>query len=302
VEVPVLLNGAAGQGRAGSDAARVEDALRAAGLTPRIISCETGELGEAAQRVAREKPRVVVAGGGDGTINAVASAVVGSDTALGVLPLGTLNHFAKDLKIPLELPQASQTIAAGHTVNVDVGCVNGRVFLNNSSLGLYPQIVRARESQQRTLGRGKWPALARATWLVFRRSPVLRLRLCLDELETQYVASLVFIGNNRYVMEGFNLGTRERLDAGVLSLYATQRRGRWGLFRLAFRALVGRLEQAQDFDALTAQTIVIDTRHRRLPVATDGEVNVIETPLEYAIRPRALRVIVPAPAPAQAGT
>jgi diacylglycerol kinase family enzyme len=296
VEIPVLVNGGAGQGRAGSGIADIEAAFRAAGLEARIVtSTDEESIVDLAARVAREKPQLIVAAGGDGTLNAVASAVAGTEIVLGVLPLGTLNHFAKDLKIPLDAAQAAQTIARGHIAQIDVGVVNGRVFLNNSSLGLYPHIVRARESKRRQHGWGKWRALVWATWLVFRRSPFLRLRLCLEKQESQYGASVVFIGNNRYVMEGFNIGSRERLDAGVLSLYATQRRGRLGLFLLASRALLGRLQQAEDFDTLTAQTIVIESRHKRLHVATDGEVAVMNTPLEYSIRPGALRVIVPAP-------
>ena len=294
MEVPVVLNAAAGQGRASADQATVETALRAAGLTPRILSGHGDTLDAVAKRAVAAKPPVIVAAGGDGTVNAVASAVAGTDVALGVMPLGTLNHFAKDVGIPLAVDEAAQAIARGRVVNVDVGSVNGRIFINNSSIGLYPRIVRARESRQHKAGWGKWSALAWATWLVLSRSPTLRLRLCLANQESQYAASLVFIGNNRYVMEGFSIGKRERLDEGALSLYATQRRGRVGVLLLAFRALVGRLQEAPDFDSLTAQTIVIESRHKRLHVATDGEVNVLRTPLEYAIRPGALRVMVPA--------
>src|SRR5581483_6186931 len=141
--------------------------------------------------LARDKPPVIVAAGGDGTLNAVASALVGTDIALGVLPMGTLNHFAKDLKIPLDVAHAARAIAEGHTKTVDVGVVNGRIFVNNSSLGLYPHIVRARELKQHRPGWGKWTALVWATWLVLRRSPFLRLRLCLERAESRYAASLV---------------------------------------------------------------------------------------------------------------
>ena len=96
-----------------------------------------------------------MAAGGDGTINSVASAVVGSEKSLGVLPFGTMNHFAKDLHIPLDLEGAVNTIVAGHKTKVDVGEVNGRIFLNNSSLGLYPSIVRERQKQRDSMGTGR---------------------------------------------------------------------------------------------------------------------------------------------------
>jgi diacylglycerol kinase family enzyme len=108
-------------------------------------------------------------------------------------------------------------------------------------------------------------------------------------------SAFVFIGNNEYQMEGFTIGERAQLSDGRLSLYVTQRTGRFGLLRLALLALVGRLQQARDFDALTATEFVVRTRRRHLRVATDGEVQLMETPLRYRIHPGALRVIVPAP-------
>jgi diacylglycerol kinase family enzyme len=291
---PVIINGAAGLGHTEAECENLQAIFRAIGVETRILPARSGEdLRAIAQRVAQDKPAAIVAGGGDGTISAVASVLAGSDIALGVLPLGTLNHFAKDLRIPLDLAEAARTIAAAHVVDVDVGEVNGRVFLNNSSLGLYPDIVRGRQHQQRLLGRGKWPALFWATWTTLRRSPFLNVRLCFDTEEQQYRSTFVFIGNNEYVMKGFNIGVRERLNAGHLSLYVTQRRGRLGLLLLGLRALFRHLDQADDFDAKTAQRIIVETRHRRLHVATDGEVTVMDTPLEYRVRARALRVITP---------
>src|SRR6266498_6171113 len=119
--------------------------FEAAGITSNISLATTGaEIVDLAREAAHDDWTVIVAGGGDGTINAVASAVVGTDKILGVLPLGTLNHFAKDLKIPLDLKGAARILLSGHSSSVDAGEVNGRVFLNNSSLGLYPTIIRER--------------------------------------------------------------------------------------------------------------------------------------------------------------
>jgi diacylglycerol kinase family enzyme len=280
-------------------AAGAHDAVFARqGVQARVHAATGPELCDLAQRIAASKPRAIVAAGGDGTLNAVASALAGTGIAMGVLPMGTLNHFAKDLGIPLDVDGAVATIAAGHTADVDVGEVNGQVFINNSSLGIYPQIVRHRETQQRRLGRGKWPALAWATLMSLRRNAFMTLRLKLDDAESAVRTTFVFIGNNEYVMEGFSIGKRERLDSGTLSLYVSHRRGRLGLIVLALRALFHRLKQASDFEALTAQSIVVETRRRALHVATDGEVLTLPTPLEYRIRPGALRVFVPQPAPA----
>ncbi len=240
----------------------------------------------------------VVAGGGDGTLNAVASLLVGRPVAFGVLPLGTLNHFAKDLGIPLEVDPALAAIAAGHTVEIDVGEVGGRYFLNNSSLGLYVDIVRHREKQQQRLGRGKWPAFAWAAWGALRRWPVLTVALTVDGRACVLRTPFVFVGNNVYRMEGFHVGERDGLCDGVLSVYVAGRAGRWPLFVLGLRALVGRLRQAKDFRAFAATELRIETTRPEARIATDGEVCRLPTPLHYRIHPRALRVIVPAAPPA----
>ena len=250
------------------------------------------EISNLAQEAAGANWQIVVAGGGDGTVNAVASAVAGSDKTLGVLPLGTLNHFARDLKIPNDLERAARTIVSGHTVRVDVGEVNGRIFLNNSSLGLYPTIVREREKNKK-LGSGKWPAFVWAAVTALRRYPFLDVRLSADGKEFRRRTPFVFVGNNEYAMERLNIGVRDCLDKGQLSLYIAHRTGRWGLVRLALRALLGRLREEKDFLALCTKEIRIQTRHKRLRVAFDGEVDVMETPLHYRVRPGALRVIVP---------
>jgi diacylglycerol kinase family enzyme len=264
------------------------------GLDARISLARSGEeIIELTKKAIADDRDPIVAGGGDGTINAVASQLVDTDHTLGVLPLGTLNHFAKDLEIPFALEDSARVLLDGKVVHVDVGEVNDSIFLNNSSLGLYPRIVRQREKQQERLGRGKWPAFVWAAISVLRRYPFMEVRLQMNGEELKRRTPFVFIGNNEYRMEGFDIDKRERLDRGVLSLYVAHRTGRWGLVRLAWRALWGHLREEVDFDALTAKEIKIETKRNRLQVATDGEVNVMQTPLHYRIRPRALRVIVP---------
>ncbi|MEK6337212.1 MAG: diacylglycerol kinase family protein [Acidobacteriota bacterium] len=251
-----------------------------------------GEVSDLAREAVQADWKVIVAGGGDGTVNTIASAVVGSDKVLGVLPLGTLNHFAKDLGIPNDLESAARAIVAGHTTNVDIGEVNGRIFLNNSSLGLYPTIVREREKNQK-LGSGKWPAFLWAALAALRRYPFLDLSLSVNGKEFHRRTPFVFVGNNEYEMETFNIGSRARLDRGQLSLYMTHRTGRWGLVRLAVRAFLGRLREGEDFMALSTNEVKIETRRQRQRVAFDGEVDIMQTPFHYRSRPRALRVIVP---------
>lgn len=266
--------------------------FEAAGITADISLARTGaEIVELAQAAAASDWSMIVAGGGDGTINAVASALIGSEKTLGVLPLGTLNHFAKDLGIPLDLEGAARILISGHTRAVDVGEVNGHTFLNNSSLGLYPMIVRGREKGQRQ-GSGKWPAFFRAAVATLRRYPFLNVSLTAAGKDYQLKTPFVFVGNNKYVMEGVEIGRREFLDRGQLSVCVANRTGRWGLLRLALRALLGHLREEKDFLALLTDELQIKTRHKHLRVAFDGEVDTLEAPLFYSVRPGVLRVTV----------
>lgn len=294
--VEVIINAGAGAGSADGERARaVESAFDACGVKARVALARSGaDVTELARRALSNGARAVVAGGGDGTISTVAGALVGTGRPLGVLPLGTLNHFAKDLGIPLDLEEAARNICEGRTLDVDVGEVNGRVFVNNSSIGLYPRIVRRRKKLQARDGIGKWSAFLRSSLAVLRRYPFMNVRLDADGQEIARKTPFVFVGNNEYQVENLQLGARSCLDAGHLSLYVAHRTGRLGLLRLAMHALFGRLQQAEDFDALCAREIWVETRRpKRIPVATDGEVNVLSTPLHFRIRPGALKVIVP---------
>src|SRR5579864_154965 len=150
--VRVLLNPESGPPPA--DAEQLGGLMQSAGLETQILAAPPPRVAELAREAAGDGG-IVVAAGGDGTVAAVAAAVAGSRATLGVLPIGTSNHFARDLGLPATLPQAISVIAAGHARAVDVGEVNGRLFLNNSSIGMYPRIVHRREGQRQRLGRGR---------------------------------------------------------------------------------------------------------------------------------------------------
>ena len=291
----VLLN--SGAGTADGDAvAAIQKRFHDHGVTADVRVLEHGtDIRSAAAAALGERPDVIVAGGGDGTLNAVADVIAGQPVVFGVLPLGTLNHFAKDLGIPLDVDGAVDTICGGRTKDVDVGRVNGRLFLNNSSLGLYPQVVRERDQLRERLGRGKWPAYLWAAAAVLRRFPFVEVHLQIDDKAAFYRTPLVFIGNNSYELTGINLGARACLDAGHLGIYVVKRTTRLALLLLALRAVFGRLPGSEDFVSFCATNASVQTRRRSVAVATDGEVRRLNTPLRYEVQPRALRVLVPAP-------
>ncbi|HEY0050945.1 MAG TPA: diacylglycerol kinase family protein [Pyrinomonadaceae bacterium] len=291
--VEVIINAGSGSVEHEETRRRLAELFEENGVEANVSMAENGDdITELAQRAAAGNAEIIVAGGGDGTISAVAVEAIKSKKTLGILPLGTLNNFSKDLRIPQDLEEAVRVIAEKNTKQIDVGEVNGRIFVNNSSIGLYPSLVRRRERQQR-LGYGKWRAAFWAAFKILRRSPFLNVKLNIGGEEILRRTPFVFVGNNEYEMDFFNIGRRAKLDDGKLSVYLLHRSGRSGLFLLALRMAFGRLRQAEDFEEINTEEITIETRRKRMPVAFDGEVAVLQMPLNYIIHAQALRVIAP---------
>ena len=291
----VILNARAGNvAKSANLQSMIAGLFGAAGLNAEVISMAGKNMSAAVRQAVAGDHEMIVAAGGDGTVSTVAAELVSTEKILGVLPLGTLNHFAKDLHLPLDLKGAVRTIVRRHVASVDVGEVNGRVFVNNSSLGIYPHTVHRRVAEQMRLRMGKWPAFIWASMHVFHRFPFLDLRIEVKGKTLRRETPFLFVGNNEYEMIGFRIGARRRLDAGKLGFYLTHRVGRWGLIRLALRALLGHLAQEKDFEAYLVEEAFVEARRHLILVATDGEVKWMESPLHYRSRPRALRVIVPA--------
>lgn len=237
----------------------------------------------------------IVAAGGDGTVNCIASAILAKypNASFGVLPVGTLNHFARDMKLPLTLEQAAKVIAAGTTRQVDAAEVNGRAFLNNSSIGFYPGMVLQRERLKK-VGWNKWISLLVASARAFIRFRHLRVCVTLPTGERlERTTPFVFVGNNEYTMEGIDAGSRERLDAGRLYLYMAPGATRLSLLRLTLAALFHKVHESPDFESLCIESVTVDQHRRRTHVAIDGEVIRLKGSLHYRIRPLALKVLVP---------
>jgi diacylglycerol kinase family enzyme len=238
-------------------------------------------------------PSAIVAAGGDGTIRAVAQELVGTAIPFGILPLGTLNHFARDLGVPLDLGRAVAAIAGGHTVVIDAAEVNGRIFVNNSSIGLYPEMVRDRDRQQRRSKRGKWLAMAIAFFHVLRHPRPRRLAIEISGSRQLRKTPFAFVGNNSYGLDLARLGRRGNLSGGALCLFIANTTGRLGLLKLLVRAAFGRLDQTRDFERMSVPSLVIYSRRRALTVSLDGEVERISSPLCYRSRPASLNILAP---------
>jgi diacylglycerol kinase family enzyme len=312
--MPLVL--VANPGSAGADAERLQaaiGALRQAGVPVQLLQAEHGaevpQLAERAARLAAAEGGAVVAVGGDGTINAVAAAVLRAGCPMGVLPQGTFNYFARCHRLPDEPEAAVRVWRAGHTERVQVGAVNGRPFVVNASLGLYPEILRAREADSAAHGRKRWVALWSAARTALRSRHVLRLTLQHGAgnagLKEVVRASLLFIGNNRLQIENLGLPQAHGVGDDRLAAIRVAPVGWAAMLRLMLLGALGALGgqgrlSAPDevnstlFDELT----ITPTRRlarRRLQVACDGEVAWMETPLRVQVLPERLLLLCPRP-------
>lgn len=284
-----------GGGTAGDDARdRVEAALAAAGVVARVELVEGGDCAARAAAALKAGARTIVAAGGDGTVSTIAGALAGSGVALGVLPLGTLNHFARDLGIPADLDEAARVVAGGRTSAVDVAEVNGQTFINNAAIGLYPLMVVDRDVQRQRLGRSKRLAMLVAALRTMANFHGQRLTLSANGGEARVDSPLLFVGNNDYRLAVPGAGRRESLSEGQLCVLVMRSKSLPGFLAATARALVG-LGAEGDMVRLDGVTELTVASHRsRLTLGIDGETASLASPLTFRIRPRALRVIVPA--------
>lgn len=300
MNIAVLVNAGAGSiGRERCEARRDEilAACDAVGVEARVWLCEPAQLADHARTLARAGQHdAVVAAGGDGTVSTIAGALAGTPMPLAVIPLGTLNHFAKDLGLPVDdITAAIRAIAAQHTRHVDVAELNGRVFINNSSIGLYPEVVLRRDVDRKQTGRGKWGAMLRAGIRVLRLFPLLEVAIVTGDRMVVTRTPFVFVGNNRYSLALGALGERPALDRGQLSLVLVRSTSRLHMLWTMLRAIVQRASAVNDLEAHDLTETRVVTRRRVVRVALDGEVALMRPPLRYRTRPAALRVLAPPP-------
>ena len=290
-----ILNARSGVASHSGAAAQVEETLRAAGatVTLRVVDDPQDLLAVAEEAVASDAD-VIVAGGGDGTIGGIAAHVVGTGKAFGVLPLGTFNYFARRFGIPLELEGALQVIVEGRPVAVGVGEVNGRIFLNNSSIGLYPAVLRTRESAYGRVGRSQAAAYLSAALVLVQPPGMLNLQITADGVPLARRTPLLFVGANPQQLETFGLPVASCAENGQLAVCITRPLGPVRLWRLAMRGAVRGLHGAEELEVVCARELVVSVRKPRVRVAMDGEVVRLTSPLRYRFLPEALQVLAPA--------
>ena len=296
MKVLVLLNSSAGtlaNSATKDEPERIRRAFEAAGQQVEVRDVEGAKLEEVTRAALKSDVDAIIAGGGDGTLNTIANVVAGSGKAYGVLPLGTHNHFAKDLGIPLELEPAIEALARGEVIDLPIAEVNGRIFLNFSALGFHPELVRHRDAQRKTLDRKKWTAMIVAFFRVFTRFPLTRVRLITPDATVRRITPSVIVCNNPHQMKVFGVESASVPERGLLNVYVSRSRRRLSMIWLFIRAIFNSLDQAKNFESIALPEVTIDTSHRHARVSIDGEVTDMHPPLRYKVRETGLRVIVP---------
>ncbi|MBU6266726.1 MAG: hypothetical protein KGN34_04235 [Sphingomonadales bacterium] len=292
--IDVLINRSGGAAKAAGDAlaGQVSAAFAAAGAAANVLLLEGGDMADAVRDHAGRAQRLVVAGG-DGTVSCAAGVLAGGETELAILPLGTLNHLARDAGIPADLGEAAAAAVHGQVRAIDTVQVGGHCFVNNASIGLYPRMVRTRAALQEH-GLAKWVAAVPAAWAALTRQHDLRLEIDHGDGPQPLVTPQLFVGNNRYRLDAGRVGQRDALDAGRLCLLAVRHRSRPALVWFALRAALGRADPASDFVAIAdGDRLVVKAAPPELAIALDGEVQRAALPLEFTVRPRSLKLVVP---------
>jgi diacylglycerol kinase family enzyme len=297
MKIHVVVNGRAGtvlDWDSDSLGEQIVSAFRSEGHEVTLHLVPPDELPQTVRSVVEEGCDALIVGGGDGTVRTAATALMGTNVPLGILPLGTLNRLARDLKIPLTVPEAAAALARGQVAAIDVGEVNGRIFLNNSILGLtvvysqYRQSVRGKPFTERMRGY----ATAIKEILVNRR----RMDVDIDHGQAKMRLRILSmaVSNNRYQERASLMMTKESLDGGELAVYVSQHPSGWGLVRGVVRAMLGRVKSDPNVIHFAAHEMDVSAKRSRLRLANDGELEIVEMPLRYSIRPGALKVLVPA--------
>jgi diacylglycerol kinase family enzyme len=231
-----------------------------------------------------EAGKVIAVIGGDGTISAVAGLITGTKAILAPLPGGTLNHFTKDLKIPQDIDEALARLTHVKTRSIDVATVNEKVFINNSSLGLYPASLRNRE-ELKDNKIGKWPsAITSSLKALFRLKTY---TVVIDG--TAFKTPFIFVGNNKYEIDGGAI--RKRLNEGVLTVFVAKTQSRLILLKIVLLTLIGKTKSISELEVYHPKKLLIDTKRPTLHISHDGEVSKMTSPIEYEIRKGALRVL-----------
>jgi diacylglycerol kinase family enzyme len=275
-------------------------ALRAVDRPHRLFTVDRtaslqGSIAAAITGACEERGIVAVAGG-DGTINAVAQAALEADLPFGVIPRGTFNYFGRLHRLPAEADEALRVILGGRMRAVQVGRVNGRVFLVNASLGLYPKLLEDRERFKREYGRTRLVAFWAGLATLIREPRRMSLRLEIDTAPRALATSTLFVGNNPLQLDAVGIDEAEAAEQGMLVAVCVRPLSRLAMLGLALRGALGTLGDADQVENFAVRQLDVEPIGRgraQVKVATDGETTWMRWPLRFEVSPRPLRLLVP---------
>ena len=299
----IVLNSASGHKNSDEERQVLADVFNSASRAFEFLQfdnpADIASVSARAVKLAQKTGGIVVAAGGDGTINAVASAVLRSGCPFGVLPQGTFNYFGRTHAIPQDARAAATALLGASISPVTVGEVNGRVFLVNASLGLYPQLLEDREAWKRQFGRSRLVAFASGLATIFQARGQLRLEIEMAGKITALRTPTLFIGNNHLQLAqvGIDAAHADAVNRGELAGIVVRPIGTLALFGLLARGMVGRLGDADHIDSFSFRKLKVVMRGKqRVKVATDGEITWMTPPLVFQVADTPLLLMVPAPA------
>jgi|AntRauTorcE11897_2_1112592.scaffolds.fasta_scaffold00280_22 diacylglycerol kinase family enzyme len=236
---------------------------------------------------------LLVIGGGDGTVRTGARYVADTDIPMLVLALGTKNNFVRDAGIPKDPESAIHLLDQMQTRKIDVGEVNGHIFINNATLGLYPNLVREREEKTDKHGWSKWRAKIVAVMVVMRRLPLMRMTVESKEFRIKLFTPFLFVGNNEYENITNSDVNRPSLDKGKLWLCMAKSPRFLELFKMAWQLSIKSIKETENLDTRLLTNVQVNPRKYNVTVAVDGENITLKTPLNFRIRRKSLRIVVP---------
>ena len=294
--VALVLNGAAGKKNARAQEVPIRDRL-----APQVASfaCYPSSKGSdipaAALRAVQDGADLVLALGGDGTQSAVAGAVAGTRAVMGVLPGGTFNYFARELGVGDTVDAAITTLLSGQVRALHVGEVNGRIFLNNASFGVYPAILERREAIYRRWGRSRIAAYWSVLMTLRDMRDPMHLSLTVNGVRRDMHTPLAFAARSAFQLDSLGLDGADAVRDGQVALFLAKGHTPRHLMAAAFRLAFGRVAHGQDFELVLADDILIETHKRQRLLAFDGEKQRMTGPFRLRVLRDALSVIVPAP-------
>jgi diacylglycerol kinase family enzyme len=290
----VIINQGAGAGDKLVLNQDIEAAFDSFGWQVEFIQVGGHNLQRQTRSTVAQAPGTIVVAGGDGTINTVAAACLEANRPFGILPAGTFNYVARNLSLPTDIPGAVSVIIEGRTRAVDVGEINGQIFLNNAGFGLYSRLVERRELDKQRWGRNRVVAVLSGIRCLLGTHPLYQVEITADGKTDRLLTTTLFFGSNPLQMETFNTAAADCLRHHKLAVLSLEVHSRWEIALAAAAALLGRLDMASNVETFCANSVRVQTRRRALKVAFDGEITMLRPPLDVMLRPGALQIFAPA--------